>query len=93
MHEGVLPNVDRGDMKTEGFDTAQQPGHGEQSGVSSLVRAQAIGYEFDILEEFLRRLVGESVVVVGCLQPGRNEPQEYPIRHLSVSCRNCVCRL
>src|SRR6186997_868858 len=85
MHKRVLANVERGDMETERMRTPQHAAYGEQSGVASLVRAQAVREQVEVRDELFRRLVRERGIGVGRVQPRADEPQERAIRHLPMA--------
>ena len=90
MHLGILADVERYHVETEGVNAPQQALHDEQAGMSSLVERQALGNEFYVADELLDLFVRVDVIVVGRLQARLYEPQEDAIGHLPVACRNSV---
>src|SRR5678815_4573553 len=59
MRAGVLPDVERREMKAESADATNEASHLEQACVLALVGAQAVGDQVQIAE----KLVGRIVVV------------------------------
>ena len=72
LHVGVLPQVQRREMEPERLRAAQQALDGEEPRVLPVMRTQARGDELDVRDEVIGRLVRESRVVVGRLDPRRH---------------------
>ena len=85
MDLGVLAQVERGQVKPEGFHAPDQPLHVAPAGVKSLVRLQAGRDQLEIAQELLRTFVAIRPAVVGETQPFGHLPQEHAVRHAVVA--------
>ena len=89
----VLPYVDRGQVKTERLDAAQQTLHAEQPRVLAAVGAQARDDGAEIALQVGSRSVPAKLIASRCLEPGRQESEQHTVRHVVVTGRNRGQRL
>src|SRR4051812_15363336 len=93
MNLGVLARVDRGEMKAECLDAAQQSRDAKQAGMFAAMSAQACDDHTEVLLELGVALVAISSVAPCRHQPSRDQIEQHAVGHVMVACRNCRERL
>ncbi len=88
MDAGVLPDIERRDVKAESIDPAQESLDVEEPSIRSLVRAQTLGDQVDVRAKLLDVGVSIRAPVVAVTQTLANLSKEHAIRH-SIMPRRC----
>ena len=88
MQQGVLPQIQRGQVEAEGTHAAQQPLDAKQSGVPPAVCGQAVADQLDVLGELPEGAVTSFIAGQAARQPGIDEAQQAAVGHVAVALRN-----
>ncbi len=93
MQMGILPYIERDQVKAEGVDAPKQALDREQATVRTGIVFEAVGDQLDIGTKLANFFVRENVIVVSRLQPLLDQAQEQPVRHVAVPQRYRVIRV
>ena len=88
MHMGVLRDVERGQVKSEGTDPSDEAPHQEISRVPPAIGKQAVRGQLNVGQQFIGALIRIRPPIVGGLQAFTQLTEKNPIR-LSVVPRGC----
>ena len=85
VRQGVLPHVERGEVKAERRDAPLEAPHAEQPGVGPAVAGEAPADQAEIGRELGGARVSVRLVPLGRRQPRSDQAEEDAVRHVTVA--------